>query len=78
MQLNEEHRRKIVNLSVSNKVLYLLRNSGQFGDLQHAADIARTLKMKRKNIDSILSRLFLKGRIERKGSGIYQLSGSDI
>ena len=78
MQLDEEHRRKIVNLSVSNKVLYLLKNSGQFGDLQHADDIARTLEMKRKNIDSILSRLCLKGRIERKGSGIYQLSGSDI
>ena len=78
MQLDEEHRRKIAELSVSNKVLYLLRNSGQFGDLHHAADIARTLEMKRKNIDSILSRLYLKGRIERKGSGIYQMSGSDI
>ena len=78
MQLDEEHRRKIADLSVSNKVLYLLKNSGQFGDLHHAADIARTLEMKRKNIDSILSRLCLKGRIERKGSGIYQLSGSDI
>ena len=78
MQLDEEHRRKIAVLSVSNKVLYLLENSGQFGDLQHADDIARTLEMKRKNIDSILSRLCLKGRIERKGSGIYQLSGSDI
>ena len=78
MQLDEEHRRKIADLSVSNKVLYLLKNSGQFGDLHHAADIARTLEMKRKNIDSILSRLYLKGRIERKGSGIYQLAGSDI
>ena len=78
MQLNEEHRRKIANLSVSNKVLYLLRNSGQFGDLQHATDIARTLEMKRKNIDSILSRLCLKGRIERKGSGIYKFHGSDV
>ena len=78
MQLDEEHRRKIAVLSVSNKVLYLLENSGQFGDLQHADDIARTLEMKRKNIDSILSRLCLKGRIERKGSGIYQLPGSDV
>ena len=78
MQLDEEHKRKIAVLSVSNKVLYLLKNSGQFDDLQHAADIARTLEMKRKNIDSILSRLYLKGRIERKGSGIYQLPGSDV
>ena len=71
MQLDEEHRRKIADLSVSNKVLYLL-------ELQHAADIARTLEMKRKNIDSILSRLCLKGRIERKGSGIYKFPGSDV
>ena len=78
MHLDEIHKRKIAVLSVSNKVLYLLENSGQFGDLQHADDISRTLEMKRKNIDSILSRLYLKGRIERKGSGIYQLSGSDI
>ena len=78
MELDEEHKRKIAVLSVSNKVLYLLKNSGQFGDLRHAADIARTLEMKRKNIDSILSRLYLKGRIERKGSGIYQLPGSDV
>ena len=78
MHLDEEHKRKIAVLSVSNKVLYLLKNSGQFGDLQHAADIARTLEMKRKNIDSILSRLYLKGRIERNGSGIYKLPGSDV
>ena len=71
MQLDEEHRRKIADLSVSNKVLYLL-------ELQHAADIARTLEMKRKNIDSILSRLCLKGRIERKGSGIYKFPVSDV
>ena len=71
MQLDEEHRRKIADLSVSNKVLYLL-------ELQHPADIARTLEMKRKNIDSILSRLCLKGRIERKGSGIYKFPGSDV
>ena len=78
MHLDEEHKRKIAVLSVSNKVLYLLKNSGQFGDLQHAADIARTLEMKRKNIDSILSRLFLKRRIERKGSGIYKFPVSDV
>ena len=78
MHLDEEHKRKIAILSVSNKVLYLLNNSGQFGDLHHAADIARTLEMKTKNIDSILSRLFLKGRIERKGSGIYKFPGSDV
>ena len=78
MQLDEEHRRKIADLSVSNKVLYLLKNSGQFGDLRHADDIARTLEMKRKNIDSILSRLYLKGRIERNGSGIYKFPGSDV
>jgi predicted transcriptional regulator of viral defense system len=78
MQLDEEHRRKIADLSVSNKVLYLLKNSGQFGDLRHAADIARMIEMKRKNIDSILSRLCLKGRIERKGSGIYKFPGSDV
>ena len=78
MELDEERRKKIADLSVSNKVLYLLRNSGQFGDLQHAVDIARMLEMKRKNIDSILSRLCLKGRIERKGSGIYKFLGSDV
>ena len=78
MHLDEEHKRKIAILSVSNKVLYLLKNSGQFGDLHHAADIARTLEMKRKNIDSILSRLCLKGRIERKGSGIYKFPVSDV
>ena len=78
MHLDEEHKRKIAILSVSNKVLYLLKNSGQFGDLHHAADIARTLEMKRKNIDSILSRLCLKGRIERNGSGIYKFPGSDV
>ena len=78
MQLDEEHKRKIAVLSVSNKVLYLLKNSGQFGDLQHADDIARTLEMKRKNIDSILSRLCLKGKIERNGSGIYKFPGSDV
>ena len=78
MQLDEEHKRKIAVLSVSNKVLYLLKNSEQFGDLQHAADIARTLEMKRKNIDSILSRLCLKGRIERNGIGIYKFPGSDV
>ena len=78
MHLDEEHKRKIAVLSVSNKVLYLLKNSGQFGDLRHADDIARTLEMKRKNIDSILSRLYLKGRIERKGSGIYKFPGSDV
>jgi len=46
MHLDEIHKRKIAVLSVSNKVLYLLKNSEQFGDLQHAADIARTLEMK--------------------------------
>ena len=78
MELDEECRRKIADLSVSNKVLYLLKNSVEFGELQHAADIARTLEIKRKNIDSILSRLCLKGRIERKGIGIYKFPGSDV
>jgi len=64
------------SLSPSEKILFVLkRNGDDFAGPQSTERLEKFLNMKRKNLDSILSRLAQKGRIERISPGVYKYPG---
>lgn len=65
------------NLSSSNKIIFVLKSHETFGGPQSTENIGNTLGMKRKNLDSLLSRLSKKGKIIRIQPGIYKYPGDN-
>lgn len=63
------------NLSQSEKIIFILKRNESFGGPQSAEQLNKMLQMKRKNLDSLLSRLFQKGRIVRLGPSVYGYPG---
>tara|TARA_Y100000590_G_scaffold4708_2_gene6380 strand:- start:2424 stop:2666 length:243 start_codon:yes stop_codon:yes gene_type:complete len=59
------------SLSPSKKIIYVLKSNESFGGPQSASQLQKTLNMKRKNLDSLLSKLFKKGAINRISPGVY-------
>lgn len=59
-------------LKPSEQVLHALKNRGQ----QSSADLCALLNMKKKNLNSVVSRLSKAGKIERVSFGVYKLKQS--
>ena len=58
-------------LPPSKKIIYLLKNHEDFKGPQPTIKLEKFLNMKRKNIDSLLSRLCIKGKIIRISPRVY-------
>lgn len=63
------------SFGTTERVLNLLKSNEKYGGSQSVKDVCINLKMKHKNVASILSRLCKKGKIERVEKGIYRISG---
>lgn len=63
------------SLSPSEKVIFVLKRHDDFGGPQSANRLEKFLAVKRKNLDSILSRLCQKGKIVRISPGVYKYPG---
>lgn len=62
-------------LPPSEKIIFVLKSHENFGGPQSTSILCKFLNMKRKNIESLLSRLCLKGRIIRISPAIYGYPG---
>lgn len=67
--LLHEGEQKMKKYSSSYKVLYMLKEKGQMSSI----DLSKELNMTKKNVDSLVSRLSQKGKIERVSAGIYRI-----
>lgn len=65
------------NLSPSDKIIYILKSHESFGGPQSTEILGKTLGMKRKNIDSLLSRLSKTGNVVRIKPGVYKYPGDN-
>ena len=65
------------NLSISNKIIFVLKSHENFGGPQSTEMLKKTLDVKRKNLDSALSKLALKGSIIRIEKGVYKYPGDE-
>lgn len=63
----DEH--KFLKMNPREKVLHVLQNLGQ----QSSEELCKSLNMKKKNLDSILSRLYIAGKVERVAPGTYRI-----
>ena len=59
------------------RVLMLLKSKKDYGGPQSLDDVCKNLQMNNRNARSILSRLFLKGEIDRIGIAVYRAKGDD-
>jgi len=57
------------------RILKLLKSEEKWGGPQSVEDVCKNLRMTNRNARSILSRLSLKGKIERIGKGVYNIKG---
>jgi len=57
------------SMSASEKILHLLKTHGEMS----SKEISDTLNMKKKNVDSLVSRLTQKGKTYRVSAGIYRI-----
>jgi len=69
VQLLPEDEQKMKRYSASYKVLYMLKEKGQMSSIA----LSKELSMTKKNVDSLVSRLSQKGKIERVSAGIYRI-----
>jgi len=58
-----------------SRVLQILESTEEYGGPQSLEDICKSLGMVNRNARSLLSRLYIKGKIERIGLGIYKIKG---
>lgn len=65
------------SLSPSDKIIWVLKQQEDFGGPQSAERLCTFLGMKRKNLDSLLSRMCKRGKIERISLGVYRLPGDE-
>lgn len=73
--MDENERAYFQSLAPSDKIIYVLKSHDAFGGPQSAELLEKTLGMKRKNLDSLLSRLSKKGDITRVQLGVYKYPG---
>jgi hypothetical protein len=59
------------------RVMMLLESKSPYGGPQSLDGVCKNLKMNNRNARSILSRLFLKGKIDRVGIAVYRAKGDD-
>lgn len=62
-------------LGTGARVLKLLKSTEDFGGPQSIDDVCQNLGMNNRNARSILSRLYLKGKIDRIGKATYRIKG---
>ncbi|MBM3910878.1 MAG: hypothetical protein FJ356_04445 [Thaumarchaeota archaeon] len=65
------------SLPPSEKIIWVLKQQEDYGGPQSAERLCTFLGMKRKNLDSLLSRLYKRGKIERVSMGVYRLPGDE-
>jgi len=58
-----------------SRVLQLLESTEEYGGPQSLDDVCKSLGMANVNVRSLLSRLYIKGEIERIDKGIYKIKG---
>lgn len=73
--MDEKDEARLMGLTPSEKIIFVLKSEKDFGGSQSAEILCKFLGMKRKNLDSLLSRLCQKGKIERVHPGIYGYPG---
>ncbi len=59
------------------RVLMLLKSKKEYGGPQSLDDVCKNLQMNNRNARSILSRLCLKGEIDRIGIAVYRAKDDD-
>ena len=59
----------------SERIMKLLKSEEKWGGPQSVEDVCKNLRMTNRNARSILSRLSLKGKIERIVKGVYNIKG---
>ena len=62
---------KFEGLSPSEKIINILKNHEDFKGHQPAMDLAKFLNMKRRNVDSLLSRMYKKSILNRVDPAKY-------
>ncbi len=75
--MDEKESAYFLSLNPADKIIYVLKSHDVFGGPQSARLLEKMLGMKRKNLDSLLSRLTLKGRIIRLQPGVYKYPGDN-
>lgn len=75
--MDEKESAYFLGLPPAAKIIYVLKSHDTFGGPQSAGSLEKTLGMKRKNLDSLLSRLTQKGRIIRIQPGVYKYPGDN-
>lgn len=73
--MDEETRSYFEKLAASKKVLFILKSHENFGGPQSIDHMNKILNMKKKNLESLVSRLCIKGKIERISPGVYRYPG---
>jgi predicted transcriptional regulator of viral defense system len=64
-------------LRTGTRVLKLLESTEEYGGPQSIDDICKSLNMTNRNTRSIVSRMYVKGRVDRIEKGIYRAKGDD-
>ena len=57
------------------RILKLLKSEEKWGGPQSVEDVCKNLRMANRNARSILSRLSMKGKIERVSKAVYRIKG---
>jgi predicted transcriptional regulator of viral defense system len=65
------------SLGTSSRVLKLLESDEEYGGPQSIDDICKSLNMTNRNTRSIVSRMYVKGSVDRIEKGIYRAKGDD-
>lgn len=65
------------NLGTSQRILKLLKSQKDFGGPQSIEDVCTNLKMTNRNARSILSKMTIRGEIDRIGQGIYRAKNDE-
>ena len=64
-------------LSLTNKIIFVLKSHESFGGPQSTGMLMKSIDVKRKNLDSALSKLALKGGIIRIDKAVYKYPGDE-
>jgi hypothetical protein len=73
--MDEKDKEHFMSLTPSERIIFVLKSLEDFDGPQSGELLCRYLGMKRKNLDSLLSRMYQRGKIERVSPGIYRCHG---
>jgi hypothetical protein len=73
--VDEQTKSYFENLTLSKKVIFILKSHDEIGGPQSMDQINKILNMKKKNLESMVSKLCLARKIERVSPGVYRYPG---